>query len=48
MNIPDTCLGENLNRFKEFTKDFSPPLRGNAIDNYQFVKKIHNSFARFV
>ncbi|KAJ5548652.1 hypothetical protein N7513_005886 [Penicillium frequentans] len=45
-NIPDIDLGENLERFKEFTKSFTPALRGDAINNFEFVKKIHNSFAR--
>lgn len=45
-NIPDIQLGENLQAFKEFTKDFTPALRGDAIANFQFVKEIHNSFAR--
>lgn len=46
-NIPDIDLGENLERFKEFTKNFTPALRGDAINNFEFVKKIHNSFARY-
>ena len=45
-NIPDIDLGPHLQSFKEFTKDFSPALRGDAITNYSFVKQIHNSFAR--
>lgn len=47
-NIPDLELGENLQAFKEFTKDFTPALRGDAIANFRFVKEIHNSFARSV
>ncbi|KAJ5124676.1 uncharacterized protein N7515_008501 [Penicillium bovifimosum] len=45
-NIPDIDLGENLKSFKEFTMSFTPALRGNAINNFEFVKRIHNSFAR--
>ncbi|KAJ5639839.1 uncharacterized protein N7484_007701 [Penicillium longicatenatum] len=45
-NIPDIDLGENLQHFKEFTSTFTPALRGDAINNFEFVKRIHNSFAR--
>lgn len=45
-NIPDIDLGENLQHFKEFTMPFTPALRGDAINNFEFVKRIHNSFAR--
>ncbi|KAI9827640.1 MAG: hypothetical protein M1819_006929 [Sarea resinae] len=45
-NIPEIELGENLQQFKEFTRDFPPPLRGDQINNFEFVKRIHNSFAR--
>lgn len=47
-NIQGIELGENLQAFKKFTQDFTPPLRGDAIANFQFVKEIHNSFARSV
>ncbi|KAJ5613475.1 hypothetical protein N7528_007129 [Penicillium herquei] len=45
-NIPNVDLGENLQHFKDFTMDFTPALRGDAINNFEFVKRIHNSFAR--
>ncbi|MCJ1468707.1 hypothetical protein MMC07_007337 [Pseudocyphellaria aurata] len=45
-NAPEIDLGENLQAFKDFTKDFTPALRGDAIANFKFVKDIHNSFAR--
>ena len=45
-NIPDIDLGEHLRAFKDFTKDFTPALRGIEIANFDFVKRIHNSFAR--
>lgn len=45
-NIPEIELGENLRQFKNFTTDFTPSLRGDAISNFDFVKAIHNSFAR--
>ena len=47
-NIPNIELGDNLRGFKDFTSDFSPALRGDAIANFDFVKQIHNSFARYV
>ncbi|KAK2871801.1 hypothetical protein FQN49_002809 [Arthroderma sp. PD_2] len=45
-NIEGIEMGQELQSFREFTKDFTPALRGNAIGNFEFVKKIHNSFAR--
>ncbi|KAL4945338.1 hypothetical protein BDV06DRAFT_40317 [Aspergillus oleicola] len=45
-NIEGADLGENLQRFKNFTMPFTPALRGDAINNFEFVKSIHNSFAR--
>lgn len=47
-NVPNLDLGPNLQSFKDFTKDFSPALRGDAIANFSFVKEIHNTFARYV
>jgi len=45
-NVPNIELGEHLHAFKKFTTSFSPALRGDAIGNFEFVKGIHNSFAR--
>ncbi|KAJ5154128.1 uncharacterized protein N7500_009567 [Penicillium coprophilum] len=45
-NIPDIDLGETLRSFKDFTMPFTPALRGDAINNFEFVKRIHNSYAR--
>jgi hypothetical protein len=47
-NIEGIDLGENLRHFREFTMPFTPALRGDAINNFEFVKRIHNSFARLV
>jgi ubiquitin carboxyl-terminal hydrolase L5 len=47
-NIEGIDLGENLRHFREFTMPFTPALRGDAINNFEFVKRIHNSFARCV
>lgn len=32
--------------FKDFTSDFPPALRGDAIGNFDVFKRVHNSFAR--
>lgn len=45
-NVDGIDLGDHLQQFKEFTMSFTPALRGDAINNFEFVKKIHNSFAR--
>ncbi|KAF3893539.1 Ubiquitin carboxyl-terminal hydrolase [Trichophyton interdigitale] len=45
-NIEDIEMGEELKSFREFTKDLNPAMRGYAIGNFEFVKKVHNSFAR--
>ena len=39
-------IGEHLTQFKAFTQDFSPYQRGEALSSFDFVKKIHNSFAK--
>lgn len=45
-NIPNVKLGPHLSSFKDFTHDFPPYLRGEAIANFEFVKGVHNSFAK--
>ena len=46
MNAPDLDLGENLARFKDFTKDLTPLERGDVIGNYDFLRRIHNAGLR--
>ena len=46
LNIPDVYLGEHLNSFKAFTKDFTPAQRGEAVGNYDFLRQVHNSCLR--
>lgn len=46
MNAKDVELGENLQQFKDFTADLTPYLRGQEIAHFEFVKTIHNSFAK--
>jgi ubiquitin carboxyl-terminal hydrolase L5 len=45
-NIPGLEMGQQLRAFKQRTQDMTPRLRGDAIDEFTFVKRIHNSFAR--
>ncbi|PGG97003.1 ubiquitin carboxyl-terminal hydrolase L5 [Blastomyces parvus] len=45
-NVEEIELGEELQHFKDFTMSFTPALRGDAIGNFEFVKRVHNSFAR--
>ncbi|EMD97450.1 hypothetical protein COCC4DRAFT_53160 [Bipolaris maydis ATCC 48331] len=42
----DVSIGEHLQQFKDFTKDFTPYQRGEAFASFDFVKRIHNSFAK--
>lgn len=46
LNIDTVDLGERLTAFKDFTKDFSPPLRGIAVTNFDDLRTLHNAFAR--
>lgn len=39
-------MGKELRNFRDFTQDMDPLSRGDAIDSFDFVKHIHNSFAR--
>ncbi|KAL2139851.1 hypothetical protein VTI28DRAFT_4614 [Corynascus sepedonium] len=46
MNADKLSLGEKLRKFKEESKDLSPPLRGHLINNSTWIRVAHNSFAR--
>ena len=46
LNAGDIDIGETLRTFKAFTKDFSPEMKGEAINNSPDIQKAHNSFAR--
>lgn len=48
MNAEGLSLGEGLRELKEESKDLSPPLRGNMINNSAWIRMAHNSFARLV
>jgi ubiquitin carboxyl-terminal hydrolase L5 len=45
-NIPSLRLGQDLEAFRRFTLPFSPSIRGEQVANYDFIKRVHNSFAR--
>ncbi|TKA78378.1 hypothetical protein B0A55_04726 [Friedmanniomyces simplex] len=45
-NIPGLNLGPEPKKFRDFTQDMDPLSRGDAVDSFDFVKRIHNSFAR--
>lgn len=44
-NIPDLELGPELSAFRHSTMNMDPMSRGDAIDRFDFVRRIHNSFA---
>ncbi len=46
MNAEGLELGEKLHKFKQESKDLSPPLRGHMINNSVWIRTAHNSFAR--
>ncbi|CAI2164557.1 3718_t:CDS:2 [Funneliformis geosporum] len=47
LNSPQLEIGTDLREFKEFTKDFPPPVKGFTITNHPSFRLIHNSMARF-
>ena len=46
MNAKGLELGKELSEFKEFTADFPPDLKGEAMSNSEVLRTCHNSFAR--
>ncbi|CAG8466804.1 11389_t:CDS:10 [Ambispora gerdemannii] len=51
LNIVLNCnqieIGNDLNQFKNFTRDFKPPLKGLAMTNTNKFRENHNRFVRF-
>lgn len=48
MNVPDINVGEALATFKANTKAVHPAYRGRQLSEDDFIRNIHNSFARQV
>lgn len=48
LNLKDknVKLGSTLQDFKDFTKSFSPNLKGVSLSNSKLIKEVHNSFSR--
>ncbi|CAG8440507.1 3455_t:CDS:2 [Ambispora gerdemannii] len=45
-NCPMLKLGEDLDSFRDFTKEFDPYNKGLTITNSEIIRSVHNSFAR--
>lgn len=39
-------LGDTLQNFKEFSRDFDPNMKGLALSNSDVIRLVHNTFAR--
>jgi ubiquitin carboxyl-terminal hydrolase L5 len=46
MNVKEIDLGDALTSFKTATKKLKPPYRGQRLGKDDFIRRIHNSFAR--
>lgn len=46
-NQNDLTCGAELEKFKAITADMTPKERGLKLDDFQFIKDIHNSFSRY-
>lgn len=46
MNTDEVQVGEHLQQFKDFTNTLTPYQRGEAFASFDYIKKIHNSFAK--
>lgn len=44
-NVPGLNLGPELREFKNKTRGMDPIARGDAVDQFDFLRRIHNSFA---
>jgi ubiquitin carboxyl-terminal hydrolase L5 len=47
MNVPELDIGDQLQDFKESTRNLKPPYRGKKLGADDFIRNIHNSFARW-
>ena len=39
-------IGKDLSEFKEFTKEFTPEMRGETLGSNPMIRTVHNAFAR--
>ncbi|TGO18740.1 hypothetical protein BTUL_0008g01250 [Botrytis tulipae] len=46
MNVPNLDLGDGIRGFKEDTQFLKPAYRGQKLSQNEFIRNIHNSFAR--
>ena len=46
MNVPGLYIGNSLENFKVETQKLKPPYRGQRLGQNDFIRNIHNSFAR--
>lgn len=47
-NIPNVDLGKQMQDFREHTKTMAPADRGTAVANCDFIRQVHNTFARTI
>lgn len=45
LNADQIQAGDELTSFKEFTKDFDPMMRGDALSNSETIRAAHNEYA---
>jgi len=45
-NRKEVELGDHLASFKAFTQEHTPPLRGLAMQHFEYLRKIHNAYAK--
>lgn len=45
-NNPSAEIADQLAGFRQFTVNLTPPTRGLSLQNFEYLRKIHNSYAR--
>lgn len=46
MNASGVEIGPTLSSLKDFSKDMAPAIRGYTVGNHDYIRRVHNSFAR--
>jgi ubiquitin carboxyl-terminal hydrolase L5 len=46
MNVPEIDLGSSISSFKTATQRLKPAYRGQRLSGDDFIRNVHNSFAR--